>query len=85
MMSLGKTMFCCSRMIDIHIHVVQGVRGVSDRLPLHGGRGQVHLGRHGSPQCHGQPRDTTRQHSLQGTGQIIVAGGHLCLFTQRCF
>jgi hypothetical protein len=53
---------------------LQGVWGVSDRLPLHGGRREVHLGRHGRPQRHGQPGDPSCQHSFQGdTSQGVNA------------
>ncbi len=45
---------------------VQGVWSVSDRLSLYGGWGEVHLGRHGRPQRHGQSRDPSCQHSFQG-------------------
>ena len=51
---------------DVLFVIVQGLWGVPDRLPLHGGRGEVHLGSHGRPQRHGQPGDPSRQHSVQG-------------------
>ena len=46
--------------------VFQSVWSVPDRLPLYGGRRQVHLGRHGRTQRHGQPRGPTRQRALKG-------------------
>ena len=39
---------------------------VFDRLSLHGGRGQIHIGRHGRPQRYGQPRGSPRQRPLKG-------------------